>query len=242
MRKQALFILILAFAVFAGSHESYLHIISYDGSSTLTKTVDVSNSPDVFDDEKLELINQFCHESTFLNCGVDQNTRAIGVTEELKPGFHYSFASSEGMPDITYSVVIKKIPTGLFDSQFNRILVAANLTEMAYASTSILNLNNPEIVQTAERLRTSSSTITYEVRMPTDVASADAGNIMPVISGTSATFNLVDVMSEQSFMTVESRQFNAVQLGIVAMLIVMVALGIYFKMHGKKHTQVKGNK
>ncbi|MBU1165756.1 hypothetical protein KKF81_02325, partial [Candidatus Micrarchaeota archaeon] len=141
-----------------------------------------------------------------------------------------------------YSVVIKKIPTGLFDSQFNRILVAANLTEMAYASTSILNLNNPEIVQTAERLRTSSSTITYEVRMPTDVASADAGNIMPVISGTSATFNLVDVMSEQSFMTVESRQFNAVQLGIVAMLIVMVALGIYFKMHGKKHTQVKGNK
>ncbi|MBU0760720.1 MAG: hypothetical protein KJ858_03445, partial [Nanoarchaeota archaeon] len=134
MRKQLFVILILAFTVFAGTHESYTHIISYDGSSTLTKTVDVSQSPDIFDAETLEIIKDFCHDTLLLHCKVDQAAKTISVTEEIKSSSFYSFTSSEGMPDITYSVVIKKIPTGLFDSQFNRILVAANLTEMAYAS------------------------------------------------------------------------------------------------------------
>jgi hypothetical protein len=84
---------------------------------------------------------------------------------------------------------------------------------------------NSEVVAA---LRLIQANITYTVVMPVAVSEAGAGNASGSIDGSSASFDLVEVLDASKPITVKSRELNLGYLVAIAGVVVLVALALSF--------------
>jgi hypothetical protein len=227
MRHICAILLILALAS-ATIDQRYLQTFSADGSSTIEKYMEVSIFASQLPDASLERMSQFCAASSKINCSVDIKNKTIVVSERFGTGGYYSSETDYGLPFITQTVSIERIPNDRFGSTLEIILSSADITGAESGTVSALNLRDKSNQETAMYLKKFKANLSYTVVMPAAVFSASAGNYSAQIDGQYARFDLLKVLDQSQPMRIASREINSAAIVAIIGLIVLAALALTF--------------
>lgn len=219
-----LFLLTVSLAA-AALDQSYVHVVSRDGSSTMEKTMELAMFSNQLTPAVLERMGATCKSDRDLDCDVDVQNKKITIRERLSSGTYYVFTSEYGLPYITHTLVVKSIPSDRFGDVLNELLVAANVTGEGGSGVGAMDLtdkaaNNESVFY----LKLLKANITYTVTMPMAIAEARAGEVAGGIHGDVAEFNLVEVLEASEPITVRCVELNLgyivaiVGIGIIAFL------------------------
>jgi hypothetical protein len=233
MRREILALLLFSVLINAALDQSYTHTVSSDGSSTITKSMDLTIFSNILGDDAFERIDEICQANQTADCSVDKEERAITITERFSEGSYYTLTVDHGIPYVTYNLVVRRVSTDRFASSLDRLLVAAEAVEEAGGATESLNLRDEANKESADYLERFKANITYTINMPAPVHEARAGTVNGSITGNSVQFDFIDVLRESDYMVVTSKEINYGYLSIIAMVIVLAALAVSF-FRGKK--------
>lgn len=232
MRRGILILLLFSVLVNAALDQSYVHTVSRDGSSTITKGMDPAIFSNILSERDFEKVSEVCQTGQGIECSV--GAEELTITEGFSSGAYYTLTTDHGIPFITYELVVRKVPTDRFASSLDEILVAAEVAEAAGGSVRPLDLRDREVnEENAYYLEKFNVDMTYTINMPVPVREAYAGDVGGVVSGSSVEFDLVEVLKESDYITVTSRELNFGYLTVIAMAIVLAALALSF-FRGKK--------
>jgi hypothetical protein len=231
MRRVILALLLFSFVVNASLDQAYVHTVSRDGSSTMTRDTDLTIFADVLGEGAFQSVDGLCDTNASLRCSVDGET--VTIKEKLKQGTYYSLTADYGLPFITYTLVVKKVPTDRFSSSLDNLLVVAGAVEEAGTSrVRPMDLRDKSTnIPDAEYLKKFDANLTYSIEMPAGIYEATAGDVDALLSGNTAQFDLVEVLGESEYMTVKSRELNLGYLALIAMAITLAALAFSFFTH-----------
>lgn len=233
MRREILALLLFSVLINAALDQSYVHTVSSDGSSTITKSMDLTIFSNILGEDTFERIDEICLANQTADCSVDKEKRTITMTESFSGGSYYTLTVDHGIPYVTYSLVVRRVPTDRFASSLDRLLVATEAVEEAGSATEPLNLRDEANREGADYLERFKANITYTINMPAPVHEAHAGAVNGSITGNSVQFDFIDVLRESDYMVVTSKEINYGYLSIMAMVIVLAALALSF-FRGKK--------
>jgi len=230
MRREILAILVLCAISSASLEQTYIHSISRDGSSTMTKDTDLTIFADVLDPGAFQAVEDLCREDSRYRCSVDAPNKTIILTESFRSGTYYTFEAEYGLPFITYTLIVKKVPTDRFSSSLDDLLLEAGaIDESGDGSVSPMDLSDEETnTENAYYFRRFNADLDYIIDMPAPVYEAVAGNATAEITGNRASFDLVSVLEESEYMRVRSRELNLSYLFIVALAMVLIGLAYSF--------------
>lgn len=244
MRREILAILILCALSSASLEQTYSHSISRDGSSAMTKDTDLTIFADVLGPTAFDDVESLCRSDASLRCSVDGPNKTVTITERFTAGSYYSFEADYGIPFITYTLVVKKVPTDRFSSSLDDLLVEAGvIDESGDGSVMAMDLRDEETNrENAYYFRRFNADLAYIIEMPSPVYEARAGNATAVISGNRATFDLVSVLEQSEYITVRSQELNLSYLIIIALAIVLAGLALsFFKANKPKKRKKKAS-
>jgi len=225
MRREIIFLLLVSTLVSAALDQSYVQTVSWDGSSEITKSTDISVFQAELNENGVEKVRAYCEEEPA--CSVEGNV--ITITEEFQPGNYYTFTAESGFPFTTYTFQQNKIPTDVFSESLDNVLKAAGAINKTGKAADVLDLTDREKnVQSAVFFRKFKANITYVINMPGGISEAHAGDVNAEVEGSSATFDVVALMEESEPVTVKSGELNLGLLVLVAGVIVVGALAISF--------------
>jgi len=232
MRREIFAVLLMSLVASAAIDQSYIQTVSRSGASSVEKTMELAVFSNQLATEGLAKMADYCEKRSDINCSVDVEAKEIVITENFASGGYYVFSSDYGIPSITYTMSISRVPTDRFSNALGRLLVAANATEYAGSSGSSKSIDLSDKEGNAEAagiLKTLKANITYVIVMPTGVSEARAGSVEGRISGKTASFDLLEVMSEQGGpIVVKSQELNYGYLIAIAGVIVLGALALSF--------------
>ena len=233
MGREIFALLLFSALINAALDQSYVHTVSSDGSSTITKSMDLTIFSNILGEDAFGRIDEICQANQTAVCSVDKEEMTITITERFSEGNYYTLTVDHGIPYVTYSLVVRRVPTDRFASSLDKLLVAAEAVEEAGGATGPLNLRDEANKEGADYLERFRANITYTVNMPAPVHEARTGAVNGSIAGNSVQFDFVDVLRESDYMVVTSREINYGYLSIIAMVIVLAALALSF-FRGKK--------
>ncbi|MBU0526932.1 hypothetical protein KKE92_00470 [Candidatus Micrarchaeota archaeon] len=228
MRREILVILLMCTLVSAGLDQSYIHIVDREGNSEITKTMDISAFMTDFEDGSMENVSDLCSIDPELRCSVDG--KVITITESFSPGEHYNFQVDYGIPFITYTLTQKKIPTDVFSVSLDKLLRKAGVIEGGVeGSADAIDLyNEEENKENAGFLRRFKVNLSYQITVPTTIDEARAGNVSGIVDGSTATFDIVDLMEESQPIVIKNSELNMGYLVIIAAVIILGGLAYSF--------------
>jgi hypothetical protein len=215
----------------AAIDQSYVQTVHRNGTSSIEKTMEVAIFSDQFASDGLERMDAYCSKGKGIDCSVDVEKKRVTITESFASGGYYAFSSDYGLPFITHTLVIDRIPSDRFATLFERLLIESNATPGLVSGGTVKPTDlgdeeaNSEVVAA---LRLIQANITYTVVMPVAVSEAGAGNASGSIDGSSASFDLVEVLDASKPITVKSRELNLGYLVAIAGVVVLVALALSF--------------
>ena len=221
--------LLFSVLVNAALDQTHVHTISRDGSSTITKSMDLTIFSGMLNEGAFENIDEICQTDQSIDCSVEPEDKKITITERFSSGSYYTFTADYGIPYITYEVVVRRVPADRFSSSLDRLLIAAEAVNVTGAgSVEPLDLRDEKNEENAYYLERFRANLTYTINMPAPVYEASAGNVSGTVTGNSAEFDLVDVLGESEYITVTSKEVNSGYLIIIAMVIIVAALALSF--------------
>ncbi|HSB47383.1 MAG TPA: hypothetical protein VLD37_05190 [Candidatus Bilamarchaeum sp.] len=224
MRREALILLALLAVSCAALDQSYIQSVSRDGTSTISKTSELTLFTTVLTNKSFASMKQACESGKNLDCIVDVKAKTVTITESFSPGGYYTYSSEYGIPEVAYTLTINKIPNDKFASSLSKLLIAANISGAAEGAGSVNPIdfedeaNNREAAGILRQIR---ANLTYTIVMPFDVDEAHAGNITGTVSGKTVTFDLVSLLQESKPIVVRSRELN---LGYIVLFIGLIAV------------------
>lgn len=227
MRREILALLILTAFASAALDQSYAMSISRDGSSVISKSFNLALSSDGLDGDALGKISDICQSDSAVGCSVE-GTR-LTISEGFSPGEYYSFDAEYGLPSITYTVTLKKIPDDKFSLALDGLMRKAGALSGSQGTASPIDLGEEQKNrENAMFLRKFNANMTYMVLMPTNIGYAMAGNTSGMVSGESASFDLLSLMEESRPVVIKSSELNMGYLIILAAFVVLGALAVSF--------------
>ncbi|MEW6722302.1 MAG: hypothetical protein AB1324_03505, partial [Candidatus Micrarchaeota archaeon] len=128
MRRELLASLILISAAFAALDQTYVHTILPDGSSEMEKTMEITIFSNQLTETGLEDMRELCATSSRVRCEVDVESKTVTMWDDFETGGYYTFSSDYGIPFITHTATIVKIPTDRFSVLLQRVLIDSNAT------------------------------------------------------------------------------------------------------------------
>ncbi|MEW6035228.1 MAG: hypothetical protein AB1529_01330 [Candidatus Micrarchaeota archaeon] len=231
MRREFLGLLILSAMAFAAIDQEYIQVVARNGSSAIEKTTEVAIFSDQLAADALLRMEQVCKTSSVVDCSVDVDAKKVTMREDYLPGTYYSYSTEYGLPFVTHTISISKVPTDRFSRALGRLLVLANATAPAAGGGSVNPIdlldaeeNGPNV----EILRRLDANLTYAVVMPLPVAEASAGEAPVRVDGDRAEFDLIGVMEAGKPMVVRSRELNLGYMVAIAGIVVVAALALAF--------------
>ncbi len=228
MRREIFLFLIVSSLAFAALDQTYVHDVSREGASEITKSMDITLFATGLDDEAFNRIQEVCDTDAELVCSVEEKT--ITMTEKFSPGVHYGFEVDYGLPSVTYTFTLKKIATDRFAASLDRLLLKAEVIEELGGAVPPIDLEDREKnLEGAALLRQLKANITYVVNMPTEITEASAG----AVSGSSVALDAIGLMEESKPVTVRCKELNMAYLIGIAAVIVLVVLALSFIMQKK---------
>ncbi len=241
MRFIAIALLILASSLsFAGMDQYYVASVQRDGFIDITKSQDISLFSSTLPADAFERIASVCVQDPTLRCSMDAQKKVLTITERFPYSTIYSTLSPDyGFPYVTYTLVVKQIPTDRFAEGVENILVKANLSQAGEGTLPAsldLSVNNAE---SAAFLRMVGVNLTYAVVMPGAVKEAYSGNVTGVVVGERATFDLIEVFGSPNPIIIKSSELNGGYIVLAAAIVVLAAFAISFFGIGRKDKQVE---
>lgn len=232
MRREIFAILLMAVIASAAIDQSYVQTVFRGGASSVEKTMELAVFSNQLATEGLARMADYCEKPSSIDCSVDVEAKKVVITEEFSSGGYYVFSTDYGLPSITHTMTVNRVPTDKFSSALERLLVAANATEYSGSGGSARSMDLSDAEANAEAaaiLKTLKANITYVVVMPSGVSEAKSGNITGAVSGNRASFDLVEVMSAQGGpIVVKSQELNFGYLIAIAGIVVLGALALSF--------------
>ncbi len=240
MRREILALLLLALSASAAFDQTYLQTLSRDGNSTIEKTMQVTIFSNQLDSQAMAKMDEFCKGQTALDCSLDVGNKTITITDSFSSGGYYEYTTDYGLPYVTHTLTITRIPTDRFSTLLDRILSAANVSGSGGGgSVSPIDLrDNATNVQNAAYLRQFGANLTYTIIMPADISSAASGALNASVSGRTASFDLVGVLAESKPIVVRSQELNLGYITAIVGVLIIAALAVSFM--GSKTVKRRG--
>jgi hypothetical protein len=230
MRRAIFVFLLLLAAAHAALDQSYVQTVARNGSSAIEKTMEVTIFANQLTSDGLQRMQQVCASGPRFDCSVDVDAKTVLMREGFAPGGYYSFSTDYGVPSITYTLTIDRIPTDRFSNDLDRLLAAANVTDSSGGGAARpIDLKDAATNQeNAVLLKQFKANITYTIRMPVAIYDARAGGVQGSVSGNEVSFDLVEVLSESRPIVVRSSELNSGYLLAIGGVIVLAALSVTF--------------
>ena len=229
MRREILALLLLAVAAGAALDQSYVQTVSRNGTSVIGKTMQITIFSNQLTADALAKMDAFCKSQKRVVCSVDAPGKSVTMNDTFEPGGYYEFTSDYGLPFITHTLTISKIPTDRFSSILDSILVGANVTSSSGGSSGAIDLADSATNRgNAKVLRQLRANITYTVIMPMPVSGAVSGNMSGAVSGDQASFDLVGVLEQSKPIVVKSEEPNLGYITVIIGVVVIIALAVSF--------------
>jgi len=223
MRRIIAFLL-LCLVANGALEQSYIQTVKSDGSSFIEKTTDLSPFSSQLNPGSFERMKDTCERISSIWCTAENET--VIIREHfLQGGSYYTFTTEYGLPYITHTMVIRKIPTDKLSNDLDRLLAAANATSAQPSGTAkVLDLTENNSAA-AEYLRMVGVNITYTVNMPAQIDEVTGNGTS---SGSAVTFDLVELMEKRGTVTIQSRELNLAYITGVAAVVVLFGLALLF--------------
>jgi len=231
MRREIIALLLISLMAGATLDQSYIQTVSRNGASVMEKTIEVTLFSNQLTAEGLTRMAEVCRTSKSFDCSVDVENKLVTMTEEFSSGGYYTFTSDYGLPSITHTLTIQKVPTDRFSTSLEKLLVAANATNYTGGSGTGKAIDLSDKVANAESagiLKMLKANITYTFIMPAQISEAKAGSVNGAVSGTSATFDLVSVLAESEPIVVKAQELNYGYIIAITGVVVLAALAMSF--------------
>jgi hypothetical protein len=226
MRREILAILILCTLASAALDQPYVMTVGREGNSEISKSMEIVAFTGNFTEEDFAKIKDICETDSEIDCSVDGNI--LTITEDFVPGQQYSYEADYGIPSITYTVTLKRIPADSFSASLERLFMKAGAGSGVGSGLPIDLLNANENRENAKLLRKYDANITYQIIMPAGISYAMAGNSTGAVDGNSVTFDVVTLMEESAPVVIKSSELNMGYLIILAAAVVLGALAFSF--------------
>jgi hypothetical protein len=229
MRREIVAFMLLAMAAGAALDQSYVQTVSRNGTSVIEKTMQITIFSNQLTAEALAKMDSFCKNQTRIICSVDAPNKTITMSDDFASGGYYEFTSEYGLPFVTHTLTISRIPTDRFSSLLDSVLLGANVTSSSGGSSTAIDLHDSATNrENSKVLRQLKANITYTVIMPIAVSEAKCGNVSGVVNGDQASFDLLDVLDQSQPIVVKSDEANLGYITVIAGIVVIVALAISF--------------
>ena len=233
MMRGILALLLLSVLANAAIVQSYVHTVNPDGTSTMAKTMDVSLFSRQLSSPVLQKLDAYCKGNPVVPCRVNATTKSVAIIEKLTPGGYYTNSVEYGIPLITYRLNVTSLPNDLFSTDLDNILKDSGAIPISGSGVGPLVLTDKEAngpsMPTLRRLK---ANLTYSVTMPAGIADAHAGKVKGMINGSTATFDLIDVMEEGAPIIVVTTELNSFLL--VALIGIAVVLWMSYSFFFKQ--------
>ena len=257
----ALSLVLLVSGFVAAEQGQYLLVfdqqVSQDSSALYTGTIDFSafssyfsalgsassaEAEQKFKDNITQLLPLACEkvkkkDKTF-ECETDNLSLVLRRNFTANEGY-YTFEVTGEFPYRTYRVIVNKIPLDKFGKVLQQSLgKGSSETETAFSVFS--EAKAIDFKKTEDNALSSAGfkmlglNLLYNVEMPGEITSATSGGYNAVVSGSTAGFNLVDVMENSAPLVVESRELNVFLFVMIGGVILLVLLTLAFLNSRKK--------
>ncbi len=218
-----IFALFIFFALTnAALDQLYVQNVYQNGTSTIVKTMDLSIFSKTLTQDAFSKMQAFCS-----SCEVDKEHSTITISESFDSGDYYTLKSDYGLPFITHTLTINKIPTDRFSTSLEKILLGSGAAENIGGNTvSAIDLKDSKNAEGYPLLKALSVNITYRVNMPGGIDGAASDAVL--LSSSSAQFDVVEALKEPKTITIVSRELNlGYIIGLIG-IIVLAALAASF--------------
>ncbi|MBN2478326.1 hypothetical protein JXB01_03490 [Candidatus Micrarchaeota archaeon] len=227
MKKILFAMLALLILMFGCISNEYSHYQERDGSALVVQKFDMSGVLGSLEEEQIEsTLQQMCANSTAkdpeLKCEYD--VKGIVYFEKtFTPGDgHYIFETGGDILNKKYTLTVKSAPR--MDTSTEESMGEA---EVLGEETEI-KLTGSEAKAMAANYKQFGMNLTYTVYMPGKIISANGGIISE--DGTSAKFDMLDMMEDGKEIVVVSEEMDMMVVGgIVILLIVILAYFLFLK-------------
>jgi hypothetical protein len=231
MKREAMFLLALFALAFSSVDQTYVQDFSRDGSSIITKTSELSIFSAELTNASFARMKEVCDGGFRVECSVDVAKKTVTMAEAFSPGGYYTFGSEYGLPDITHTVVIEKIPNDKFATSLSRLLIAANVTDPSQGGGSVSPIDFEDQATNREAaaiLRIIRANLTYTINMPYDIDEASAGNLTGNVRGKSVSFDLIALLEQSEPVVIKNRELNLGYIVVIFGIIAIAALAFSF--------------
>ncbi len=230
MRK-ILFLLMLTPLLFAGSLSQTYHMKVYEsGDSVISQSLDLTFLDTLLPEGALSDMQTICVLQPELECSVEVETKMLYLSRSFSDNDpHYNLEVEQGLPYSTYRLTLEKLPNDRLLEALNDITAAAGISpndDVAIKPVDLTDETTTSMMATGLRLM--GMEMAYEIEMPGEIVSANSGNVQAQVSGSTATFDMVEVLEESEVIVVTSRQVNWLLIILICMVIAVAALALSF--------------
>ncbi len=218
MERRYLLVALFAFGLMlTGSTQTYEHTFGQSGNSLIVETRDLTSYIQSYPQGALERLAGACAANPSLGCSV--SGVSMTTTIAMSPGGDYAFSSDYGIPFVTTTLTVSRIPSDQFDSALNRALVAADLTASG-SSAKPLDLRDADAnARLASAWKSVGMTKTYTVVMP---------------NGYSKTYDVIALLEDSRPVTLVTQDLNFGFLVVALGVLVLGAFAASFFMDKRK--------
>jgi len=233
MKKLILSLVFVLVLLFAGCISTEVkHVQNADGSAFVTQTMDLSGLmsymknagssgsaySDSFSSNPCESMKE-----TDITCTYREGV--LTLSKNFQPGnTFYKFEVQDNFISKKYRLTIDELPSFVNSAEFGSSGSLGSANSMSgIAKTQ--KLTDPANVASAKMMKTYGFEMTYIVSMPGEIKSAEGATSL---NASSATFDLIDMMSKKKQIIVESEELSIVSviilliLGIVILLLILL--------------------
>ncbi len=248
MRRSILAVLLFSILLLGGCiSQTYHQKVDYEGKSVISNIIDLSTIKGYykqlgFDSEEqlaqnlTSFSNDACakimKKDKTIECSVGELTIELQRNFTSKEGY-YTFSVIEGVPYKIYRLTVNKIPVDKFGKAAQG-LKFLSYSEPGMTATIDLKKKEDNAISSQGFGAIPGFSFVYEAEVPGEIISATAGTYMAGVSGSTATFDLVNVMENSSPLVVESRELNVLLIAAGLGFAVLVGLAAMFFMMKKR--------
>lgn len=238
MRGIVALLLIVALAN-AVIDQSFVQTVSRDGGSSMEKTMELAMFSGTLGGAAIQKMAEYC-DGAEMDCSVDTKRQEITIWEKLAPGTYYTYSVDNGLPYITYTLTVTRLPNDLFAADLQDVLAGAGAAEGGAAAVDALDFADTATnSRSIPILKLLDANLTYAASMPGQVTYAMAGGVEGAASGSSASFDIVKVMEAGKPIVIRSQELNSPYVFGIGAMIAILILGYAFTTTKPKATAKK---
>jgi hypothetical protein len=211
-RPYLLVALLAVCLLLTGSTQTYVQTFDSSGNSMIVEQKDMSSYLQSYPVGSLDRLAAACSASPSLGCSVEGTI--ITITLKMTPDSgYYAFQSSYGLPFITSTATVGKIPSDLFDSALNQVFIATDLTNSSSSAKAVDLADKATDARLSAAWKSVGINETYTMVMP---------------NGYSETYDLVSLLADAQPMTATVQELNMGAIVLIVGIIVLAAFAASF--------------